>query len=68
MVLFIRCDVMIRMFLGNFKELKFELIEIEILNFIIESFLLFLEYLYFDYVNFENVDVFEILKIVDMYC
>lgn len=56
------------MFSGNFKESKSELTEIEIPNFTTESFLLFLEYLYSDHVNFENADVFEILKIADMYC
>lgn len=59
---------MTRMFSGNFKESKSELTEIEIPNFTTESFLLFLEYLYSDHVNFENADVFEILKIADMYC
>lgn len=68
MVLSTRCDVMTRMFSGNFKESKSELTEIEIPNFTTESFLLFLEYLYSDHVNFENADVFEILKIADMYC
>lgn len=59
---------MTRMFSGNFKESKSELTEIEIPNFTTESFLLFLEYLYSDHVNFENADVFEVLKIADMYC
>lgn len=67
-VLSTRCDVMTRMFSGNFKESKSELTEIEIPNFTTESFLLFLEYLYSDHVNFENADVFEVLKIADMYC
>lgn len=56
------------MFSGNFKESKSELTEIEIPNFTRESFLLFLEYLYSDHLNFENADVFEVLKIADMYC
>lgn len=56
------------MFSGNFKESKSELTEIEIPNFTTESFLLFLEYLYSDHLNFENADVFEVLKIADMYC
>lgn len=68
MVLSTRCDVMTRMFSGNFKESKSELTEIEIPNFTTESFLLFLEYLYSDHLNFENADVFEVLKIADMYC
>lgn len=59
---------MTRMFSGNFKESKSELTEIEIPNFTTESFLLFLEYLYSDHLNFENADVFEVLKIADMYC
>lgn len=67
-VLSTRCDVMTRMFSGNFKESKSEMTEIEIPNFTTESFLLFLEYLYSDHVNFENADVFEVLKIADMYC
>lgn len=68
MVLSTRCDVMTRMFSGNFKESKSELTEIEIPNFTTESFLLFLEYLYSDHLNFDNADVFEVLKIADMYC
>lgn len=68
MVLSTRCDVMTRMFSGNFKESKSELTEIEIPNFTTESFLLFLEYLYSDHLNFDNADVFEVLKIADMHC
>lgn len=57
-----------RMFSGNFKESKPDLTEIEIPNFTPESFLSFLEYMYSDHANFENVDVFEVLKLADMYC
>lgn len=66
-VLSTRCDVMKRMFSGNFKESKSELTEIEIPNFSTESFLVFLDFLYSDHVNFEDANVFEVLKIADMY-
>ncbi|XP_061178131.1 rho-related protein racA-like [Saccostrea echinata] len=67
-VLSTRCEVMTRMFSGNFIESKSELTEIEIPNMTTESFLLFLDYLYSDHVDFESADVLEVLKIADMYC